>query len=47
MYCGLHCLCRPVCLNTVFDLITAPCAYVFQNYWENLLVKYAPNKGTL
>ena len=22
--------------TAVFDLITAPCAWVFQNYWENL-----------
>ena len=32
-----------ICLNgvkldTVFDLITALCAYVFQNYWEHSFV---------
>ena len=31
------------CLPTVFDLITALCAYVFQNYWEHSdVIKYVP-----
>ena len=33
--------------DTVFDLITTRCTSGFQNYWENLLVKYAFNKGIL
>ena len=33
--------------NTVLDLNTARCNYGFQNYWENLSVKYASNKDTL
>ena len=34
-------------LRTVFNQIIARCPYVFQNYCENLLLKYASNKGTL
>ena len=33
-------------LHTVFDLITALCTYVFQNYWEHSVVVKYTIKGT-
>ena len=33
--------------HTVFGLISALYAKVFQNYWKKLVVKYPPNKDTL
>ena len=35
-------------ISTIFNLITALCAYIFQNYWENLWHNmYLPTKNTL
>ena len=32
---------------TVIDPITALCAYIFQNYWKNIVNYSIPNKGSL